>query len=217
MDLLYRVTGPGIAHDHEVNEMIRKPKLIIVMLPLLAAGMLMAAGNAEPQRHRRQRRAHQQSRKHQRQMRHVLGHHADFAFYDADGDRFAVIKQGGERLIGMFTAEYSEAEGYRGITNSLVLLDLQGVIREVKVVDSEDTPPYVRRVVRKGFLEQFKELKPGDSPEVDAVTGATMTCEAIEQSVKETLEAFSALTDRVDFSGTVPRGKTQKTTVKRLE
>ena len=187
------------------------------VLTLFTAGMLLAASGAEPQRHRRQRRSHRQGRKLQRMMNHVLGHHAEYALYEVDGKRFAMIKQGDEHSIGLFTIDYSQAEGYRGITNSLVMMDLQGVVKEVRILDSEDTPPYVKRIVRKGFLKQFAGMKSEETREVDAVTGATITCDAIEQSVNETLKAFASIAESVDFSNGTPEARGEMCELKRIE
>jgi len=188
-----------------------------LLLPLFLAGILAAAGGADNQRRRRHRRSRNDSHKYQRILRHALGHHAQCKAYSLDGRRFAVVEQGDERLVALLTADYSDVEGYRGVTNSLVLIDLEGVIREIKVVESEDTPPYVRRVVRKGFLDQFKGLKPGVAPEVDAVTGATMTCDAIRDSLVETMKTFADMAQKLDLSGPEPRAKEESTTLEKIE
>ncbi|MBN1197107.1 MAG: FMN-binding protein [Candidatus Aminicenantes bacterium] len=181
-------------------------KTAMLILFLFAAGMVLSAADADPQRRRRQR--HSDRHKCHRMLSRIVNGHKDFQLYEADGFRFAMIKRQNENLVGLFTADYSQVEGYRGITNCLVLMELNGAVKEVKVVESEDTPPYVKRLIREGFLDQLVGLKPAQTAEVDAVSGATITCDAIRDSVVETLQAFLQIAERVDFSAPEPRGRT---------
>lgn len=185
---------------------MRTRKTAMLILCLFAAGMVLSAAGAEPRQRRRHR--HSDRQKYHRMLSRIVGGQKDFRLYEADGFRFAVIKRQNENMVGLFTEDYSQVEGYRGITNCLVLLELNGAVKEVKVVESEDTPPYVKRLIREGFLEQLVGLRPAQIPEVDAVSGATITCDAIRDSVVETLQAFDRIADRVDFSAPEPRGRT---------
>jgi len=181
-------------------------KTAMLVLCLFTAGIVLSAADADPQRRRKQKHSHHQ--KCRRILNRIVGSQKDFQLYEADGFRFAMVRRQDECLVGLFTADYSQVEGYRGITNCLVLLDLNGVVKEVKVVESEDTPPYVQRLIRMGFLEQLVGLKPGQTPEVDAVSGATITCDAIRDSLVETLVVFNKIAQCVDFSAHEPRGRT---------
>ncbi|MDY0295730.1 MAG: FMN-binding protein [Acidobacteriota bacterium] len=186
---------------------MNKRRITMWIIGLFAAGMLLSAAEGTPQRRRRHNR-HSRSQTCCRILSHVVGGQDAFKLFETDGFRFATIRRGGELLLGLFTADYSQIEGYRGITNCLVLLNLQGVVQEVRVVESEDTPPYVKRLIRKGFLEQLVGLKPDQTPQVDAVSGATITCDAIRDSVSATLQAFTRIVDTVDFSGPLPQRRT---------
>ena len=123
--------------------------------------------------------------------------------YEMDGNRFARLWQGEVVRWVFLTGDYATFTGYRGWTNCLVEMEKSGRIVAVEVVDSQDTPPYVRRVVRRGFCKQFLGMnaeKNGRSPddlEFDGVSGATLTCRAIARSVSASQEKFRALLARM--------------------
>lgn len=124
--------------------------------------------------------------------------------YELDGERFARLGQGEAVSWVFLTGDYASFTGYRGWTNCLVEMEKSGRrVVAVEVVDSQDTPPYVRRIVRQGFCKQFLGMnaeKNGRSPdglEVDVVSGATLTCRAIARSVSASQEKFRALLARM--------------------
>lgn len=56
-------------------------------------------------------------------------------------------------------------------------------IREVKVVSHGETPGYGAEMEQASYLEQFKGMSGAESSEIDGVSGATMTTEAIKKLV----------------------------------
>jgi len=75
-------------------------------------------------------------------------------------------------------------KGYVDEINTMVVIDKTGTIRGVKLLAHRETPPYMRKVLRSGFLEKFVGKKI-NSPlrEIDSVTGASITADAIKEDV----------------------------------
>jgi len=92
-----------------------------------------------------------------------------------------------------------KAKGYASDINMLVGVDLQGKIKSIKVISQNETPGLGAKVVevkpgedKPWFLKQFEGKKPGDLSleNIDAITAATITSEAVVSSVKEQIAEF---------------------------
>lgn len=74
--------------------------------------------------------------------------------------------------------------GYSGEISLLVGLSDSAVVTGVRLLDHNETPSYMKQVVEAGFLEKLAGRKLGaDLAGVDAVTGATITSEAIRHDI----------------------------------
>jgi len=79
-----------------------------------------------------------------------------------------------------------EIRGYGGPINLLVSVSNHGVIHGVAIVESRETPSYIRGIEK--WLERFKGLSilgPLEQ-QVDAVTGATITSKALTRIITKT-------------------------------
>ena len=123
--------------------------------------------------------------------------------YELDGERFARVGRGGAGRWVFLTGDFAVFTGYRGWTNCLIEMEGTGCLVAIEVVDSRDTPPYVRRIVRRGFCQQFlgtngeDRARSPDDLDVDVVSGATLTCQAIARSVAASRKAVRALLTRI--------------------
>ncbi len=90
-----------------------------------------------------------------------------------------------------FTNDFSEVKGYNGKTNVAVFIDSTFAIKELKIVETEDTRNYVRRVKSKRFLNQFKQF--GYNQKVKIVTGATITSDAVVASIRKSIEKIKTM------------------------
>lgn len=102
----------------------------------------------------------------------------------------------GETLGGMMTtAPWTDhIIGYSGPNNLLVILDPGGAILRVELLDSGDTGEFVEQVRNApDFLPGLAGWKPSEQPvpDVDVVSGATLTSYAILESVQERLAGSS--------------------------
>ncbi len=91
----------------------------------------------------------------------------------------------------IFTNDFSEIYGFNGLTNVAVFLDSTFAVTNLSIVESEDTRTYVRRVKRRKFLNQFIGF--GYSGDIVPVTGATITSDAVKESVKTSINKLKQL------------------------
>ncbi|MFO8056705.1 MAG: 4Fe-4S binding protein [bacterium] len=77
-----------------------------------------------------------------------------------------------------------EVKGYVDEINTMVVVDKTGTIRTVRILAHRETPPYMRKILRRDFLEKFvgRNVKE-DLQEIDTVTGASITADAIKEDV----------------------------------
>ena len=98
-----------------------------------------------------------------------------------------------DRLTGYFLTTSPSSDhlkGYSGPTNIAIALDRTGRVTRLELVRSSDTPDHVRSVIEdRNFWKAHLGLNlgaPGDL-KVDAVTGSTLTSQAISRAIIERL------------------------------
>ena len=105
-----------------------------------------------------------------------------------------VVKDKAGKAIGhvLLSSPYSDnIIGFNGPTPLQISLDRNSKIIDVKVLDNEETPRFLNRVVEAGFLDSWNGMtvKEALDKEVDAVSGATFSSKAIQKSLKIRLES----------------------------
>lgn len=104
--------------------------------------------------------------------------------FEQRGDLFFAYSE--EGLIAY--ASLSSATGYGGPLQVLVVLNLEGEIIGVHILEHRETPGFFRLLDRSRFLEQFLQrvpsapLRPGE--DLDGVSGATLSAEAVALAVR---------------------------------
>lgn len=104
----------------------------------------------------------------------------------------------------------TSANGYGGEIKVMVGVDTAGVITAIEVLDaSNETPGLGQNASKKSFWEQFKgksgEIKvaknnPGEN-EVQAMTGATITTNAVKDAVNKALSIYSNIAKEAGNNG----------------
>ena len=130
----------------------------------------------------------------------------NFSYYEytADNDCYLLYDKS-EKLVGkaLFSMPYcADIKGYAGNVPLVILLSPDNKVQKVHLLDNNETPSFLDRVVAKGFLENWTGLSVDEAKakQVDAVTGATYSSSAISKSVRVRLENFAgAGTTEVDF------------------
>ena len=79
--------------------------------------------------------------------------------------------------------------GYNGPT-PLEISVFQGQITSIKALPNQETPRYMQQVLESGLLDRLdgKTLEEAAQTQLDAVTGATFTSEAMIQNIRLGLE-----------------------------
>jgi len=90
------------------------------------------------------------------------------------------------RLYLVNTGLNKNIKGYAGPIDIGVAIDTNGEIRLVEHLYSMETTSYLRDIENNGFYERFEGIPlDGESHVVDAVSGATLTSEAIARSLSD--------------------------------
>lgn len=107
----------------------------------------------------------------------------------ADLTGYAEIKKGSETTGYRLNVT---TRGYSGMINLAVQIDKNGVIKDIEILENNETPGFGTRI-NKGFLSQFKEKRAGEvelGKNIDAVTGATVSSRAITDAVRQAVNEF---------------------------
>lgn len=111
----------------------------------------------------------------------------DTAFYevkDAQGNKLGTV---------LYSSPYSDnVKGFNGPTPLLIALDADGRIKNVALLDNEETPRFAERVVEGGLYEAWNGLTVEEALNkvVDAVSGATYTSTGVKKSLVARLQAY---------------------------
>jgi len=90
-----------------------------------------------------------------------------------------------------------EPKGYGGTIDMVVGIDLKGRVAGVKIISMKETPGLGMKASESRFLKQFMG-KTSSSPlkakkDIDAITGATITSQAVSDGVKQALVRYGSL------------------------
>ena len=111
----------------------------------------------------------------------------DTAFYevkDAKGAKLGTV---------LYSSPYSDnVKGFNGPTPLLIALDAEGRIKNVVLLDNQETPNFAQRVVDGGLYEAWNGLTVDEAlgKDVDAVSGATYTSKSVKNSLVARLKAY---------------------------
>ena len=111
----------------------------------------------------------------------------DTAFYevkDAKGIKLGTV---------LYSSPYSDnIKGFNGPTPLLIALNADGKIKNVVLLDNQETPNFAQRVVEGGLYEAWNGLTVDEAlgKDVDAVSGATYTSNGVKKSLVARLKAY---------------------------
>lgn len=106
-------------------------------------------------------------------------------------------------LAGMAIQTYSN----KGYTTRIWLMagfDVQGIIRDVVILEHKETPGLGSKMADPKFKDQFKDLDPGeddirvvkDGGRIDAISGATISSRAVSEAVQLAYDSYKQHTRR---------------------
>lgn len=111
------------------------------------------------------------------------------AFITADAQEVMKKEKDGTYVVNTTTLA-KDVEGYNGSTPVEVYIKKNKIVKVVPL-KSQEGPKYVAKV-KKGMLPKYEgmSVKKGAVADVDAVTGATFTSNAIHENVKRGVDYY---------------------------
>ena len=111
------------------------------------------------------------------------------AFTLAQADNVMKKEKDGTYIVNTTTLA-QDVEGYNGPTPLEIYIKKNKIVKVV-LLKSMETPKYNAKVKKQMIpLYENRKLKKGQKVEVDGVTGATFTSDAIKENVKRGLEYY---------------------------
>jgi len=120
----------------------------------------------------------------------------EFITYSIDGYRYAKIAEPDTTRYFIISTDYSQVKGFNGTTTLGIVLNADLSVNNVRIIKSQDTHAYIRRLTSMGFLQRLQGFQKDDS--VDAITGATITCRAIVQTLNECIDKFANIIETIN-------------------
>ena len=128
-------------------------------------------------------------------VENVKPYFADAAKTKAIDTAFYEVKNAKGAKLGtvLYSSPYSDnVKGFNGPTPLLIALDAEGRIKNVVLLDNQETPNFAQRVVDGGLYEAWNGLTVDEAlaKEVDAVSGANYTSTGVKNSLVARLKAY---------------------------
>lgn len=79
----------------------------------------------------------------------------------------------------------TEEKGYSSVIETMVAMDKDGKILQIKIISQNETPGLGSRVTESFFTDEFKGKDFGNVSSVAAITGATISSEAVKRSIEK--------------------------------
>ena len=114
------------------------------------------------------------------------------SFGEKTGRKVELLSSDGDRIGLLYLApagKYARTEGFNGYVDVAVILSPDGKVAGVAVGKNGETPRWLERVRKAGFLTRWNGHTVGEAAklQVDAVTRATYSSTAIRDEVKAIL------------------------------
>ncbi len=124
---------------------------------------------------------------------------------------YFAVKNTENETIGtvLLSSPYSDhIKGYAGKTPLLIALDNNGKIMKIKLLANQETPGFLKNVIKAGYLESWNGLSADEALQknVDAVSGATYSSKGIQNSLKARLAVVARqnIVETTDNSALLP-------------
>lgn len=112
--------------------------------------------------------------------------------YEEEASYLKAVNHQGEISYIFISTEAEEVRGYQSKSKIILQVNKDKIIQEAKLFRSKDTPSFVKRIQRSNFFQQFVGWN--GTREIIAVTGATITCNAVEITITNMLKRIKEIT-----------------------
>lgn len=106
-------------------------------------------------------------------------------FYKTAEDREVYVVYYGDCITGY--GVYLTEKGFSGPVDILVCINGSGEVENVSIISEKEIQGLGSRIRNTPFLDGFKGLKSGDNMKKVLVSGATTSCDAVKNAVKDVL------------------------------
>lgn len=101
----------------------------------------------------------------------------------------------GRKVVGSFIVTTSIADGVTGFAGKVpvvLALNTEGKIIGLRLLENQESPGFIKRIARKGFFDSWNDKTPEEALElqVEAVSGATLSSEAVKENVRRALTYY---------------------------
>ena len=85
----------------------------------------------------------------------------------------------------------TQEKGYSSLIETMVAMNNTGEILQIKIISQNETPGLGSRVAEPSFTGQFKGKNISAVNEVQAITGATISSQAVKRSIEKKAEEIT--------------------------
>lgn len=121
----------------------------------------------------------------------------EIASYENIGDKYPLYNLYDKEENLLAYGALTQASAYGGPMTILTGFDPEGQIIAVEIIEEYETPHYLHRVLSSGYLEEFENKSLKNSfklgQDLDAISGATITTEAIAVAVEKASHELAVL------------------------
>lgn len=101
----------------------------------------------------------------------------------------------GREVMGSFLVTASiadEVTGFAGKVPLALALNTEGKILGLGLLENRESPGFIKRIARQGFFDSWNNKTPEEALElqVEAVSGATLSSEAVKENVRKALTYY---------------------------
>lgn len=127
---------------------------------------------------------------------YFINNFSNYSYFKHDNvkDKYTIFDKNDKEITSiLFTKNYcSDIKGYAGEIPLIICIDSLDTIRKIIALDNEETPNFFQKLIDENFLDNWNNLKLKDviSKEVDAISGATYSCSAVEKTLIKRLEIY---------------------------
>ncbi len=93
----------------------------------------------------------------------------------------------------ILSSDFIQIKGYNGPTNLAIVMGMDLKIQRVVIIETMDTGEYINYLKKNGFLKRFIGLSMDSVENIDAISGCTISSEAIKKTIAIALEKFGSL------------------------
>lgn len=127
----------------------------------------------------------------ERHLKQILKGNYKTESIDTEYGPFLYVRLENENLIYLENQEnLKQIRGYGGAIKIGVLIHQNGAIKKVQHISSKETQSYLTKIANSRFYEQFEQIPLEKDQAVDAVSGATLTTEAIAKTANALVDLY---------------------------